>query len=84
MEETNICAVCFLSFGVRSQHLVDVTEAVGKLIKEWIWYEYDLYSKSSCPKKICKTCRVRLYGINRGEVQKLTKWMEKLGEVSYC
>ena len=82
MEESvgHICAVCFDSFGVRSDKLVDVTEAVENLIKEWVWHEYAV-SNSSCPTKICKTCRLRLYSINRGKTEKLSKWMEKLGQV---
>ena len=82
MEESvdYICAVCFDSFGIRSDKLVDVTEVVGNLIKEWVWYEYTS-SNSSCPTKICKSCRLRLYSINRGETDKLSKWMEKLGQV---
>ena len=76
----NICAVCFVLFGNRSDKLIVITDSIEKLIKEFVWYEFDRRN-SSCPDKICKSCRIRLYAVNRGETQKLDIWMEKLGQV---
>ena len=78
------CAVCFQTFGVRSNKLVDVGESIENLIQDLLWKEYDT-SLAVCPKKICGTCKVNIYKLSRGSSKLCTTWMEKISQVHlYC
>ena len=75
-----ICACCLEIYGKRTDKVLKITPGIEKHIQNLIWREYDV-EKECCPKVICSSCATNLYALNRGETQKIGKWITKISQV---